>query len=162
MTRNFSFYGQRFSPNSAPTNEKITDVEILTIYFYCRRYEEKHKKSAIYDYVCCYMAGWFPKLPNYSNFNSRLNQTLMKEQNTYIYIPVKLIKGQSQSERQFNKAGDGLFPIAVSRVRQPIESLFNWINEKIGLQNAAKARATKGLMVYIFGALVTAPLHYVF
>ncbi|MFT6203899.1 MAG: hypothetical protein ACJAZY_002728 [Spirosomataceae bacterium] len=108
------------------------------------------------------MAGWFPKLPNYSNFNSRLNQTLMKEQNTYIYIPVKLIKGQSQSERQFNKAGDGLFPIAVSRVRQPIESLFNWINEKIGLQNAAKARATKGLMVHIFGALVTAPLHYVF
>jgi hypothetical protein len=68
-----SFYCQRFSPNSAPTNEKITDVEILTIYFYCRRYEEKHKKSAIYDPVCRYMASWFPKLPNYSNFNSRLN-----------------------------------------------------------------------------------------
>jgi hypothetical protein len=40
----FSFYCQRFSPNSAPSNEKITDAETLTIYFYCRRFEEKHKK----------------------------------------------------------------------------------------------------------------------
>jgi hypothetical protein len=56
-----------------------------------------------------------------------LNQRLMKEQNTYIYTPVKLIKGQSQAQRQFNRAGDGLFSTAVSRVRQPIESLFNRI-----------------------------------
>ena len=91
-----------------------------------------------------------------------LNQRLMKEQNAYIYTPVKLIKGQSQAQRQFNIAGDVLFSTAVSRVRKSIESLFNWINEKIGLQNAAKVRVTKGLMVHIFGALATALLYYIF
>ncbi|MFT6480021.1 MAG: hypothetical protein ACJAVP_003178 [Spirosomataceae bacterium] len=59
-----------------------------------------------------------------------LNQILMKEQNTYIYTPVELTKGQSQSERQFNKAGDGLFSTAVPRARQPIESLLHWIKKK--------------------------------
>ncbi|MFT6416128.1 MAG: hypothetical protein ACJARZ_001471 [Dokdonia sp.] len=83
------------------------------------------------------------------------------QQNTYIYMPVKLTKSQSQSERRFNKAGDGLFSTAVSRVK-PIESLFHWINAKTGLQNAAKVRVTKGLIVHIFGALATVLLHYIF
>jgi hypothetical protein len=64
---------QRFSNNSSPSNEKITDAELLTIYFYCRLYEDKHKKTEIYDYTVRYMSRWFPKLPNYSNFNARIN-----------------------------------------------------------------------------------------
>lgn len=282
-----SFYCQRFSPNSTPFNQKITDAEVLAIYFYCRRYEDKHKKSSIYDYACRYMKSWFPNLPNYANFNSRLNnldsavlsllplllkhidnehiiknidsqialvdsfpiilcsgkragkvarelsdksfcstknlfyygvkmhmvaqrvrgsiplmdfvsitpasendlsairpilpklagkaifadkayvdaglnQKLLKEQDTYIYTPVKLRKGQSQTERAFDKAGNDLFSTAVSKIRQPVESLFNWINDKTGLQNAAKVRATNGLMIHVYGALVTALLHYIF
>ena len=281
------WYCQKFSTNSSPSNEKITDVELLAIYFYCRRYENKHKKSEIYDYACRYMKSWFPQLPNYANFNTRinflnsavlsfvplllerieneqlvknisneivlidafpimlcsgkragkvakelsdksycatkgvyyyglkmhmvarkvektiplmdfvsitpasendltaikpvlsklkdkavfadkayadipLNEQLMKEQNTYIYTPVKLVKGQTQNQRQFKKAADDLFSTAVSRVRQPVESLFNWINEKTGLQNASKVRATHGLLIHIFGALATALLHYIF
>lgn len=46
---------------------------VLAIYFYCRRYEDKHKKSSIYDYACRYLKSWFPDLPNYANFNSRVN-----------------------------------------------------------------------------------------
>ena len=64
---------QRFSPNSCPSNEKLTDVELLTIYLYCRRYEGKHNKSEIYDYAKRYLRSWFPDLPAYANFNSRLN-----------------------------------------------------------------------------------------
>lgn len=64
---------QRFSNNSLPSNEKITDSELLTIYFYCRLYENKHTKAEIYDYTIRYMSSWFPKLPNYSNFNTRIN-----------------------------------------------------------------------------------------
>lgn len=67
-------YHQRFSPNSCPTNEKLTDVELLTIYLYCRRYEGKHGKSEIYDYANRYLRSWFPDLPAYANFNSRLNR----------------------------------------------------------------------------------------
>ena len=82
-----------------------------------------------------------------------LNIQLMKEQNTYIYTPVKLVKGESDQIRQFKKAADDLFSTAVSTVRQPIEALFNWINELTGLQNASKVRATNGLLVHIFGAI---------
>jgi hypothetical protein len=280
-------YCQRFSNNSAPSNEKITNEELLCIYFYCRRYEQKHKKKEIYDFANRFMKSWFPSLPTYENFNSRINQLhsailglipmmlqrienqeivkniqeeivladafpimlcsgkrrakvarelsdktfcatkgiyyygvkmhmiatkvkkklplinfvsvtpasesdltalrpilpklqgksifadkaysdiplneeLMKTQNTYIYTPVKLIKGETEAFRQIKKAADDLFSTAVSTVRQPIESLFNWINELTGLQNASKVRATNGLLVHIFGAIATCLFKIIF
>ncbi len=86
----------------------------------------------------------------------------MKDQNTYIYTPVKLVKGDSEALRHFKKAADDLFSTAVSTVRQPIESLFNWINEKTNIQNAARVRATNGLITHIFGAIGTALLFWLF
>lgn len=88
--------------------------------------------------------------------DAALNEKLQVEQNSYIYTPIKLVKGQSQWERQFSKAADELFSTAVSRIRQPIESLFNWLNEKTQMQNAAKVRSTPGLLVHIFGRLSAA------
>ncbi|MBF0413197.1 MAG: transposase [Desulfamplus sp.] len=41
----------------------------------------------------------------------------------------------------------------VSQVRQPIESLFNWIQEKTGIQVASKVRSFRGLMVHVFGKI---------
>ena len=49
------WYNQRFSPNSTPRNEKLSDEELLTIYFYVRRFENKHLKSEIYDYANRYL-----------------------------------------------------------------------------------------------------------
>lgn len=279
-------YNQRFSPNSAPTNEKLTDVELLTIYFYCRRYENKHSKSAIYDYAQRYLKSWFPDLPAYANFNARLNnlapclpylveymlkelqladnqnivwdvsvidslpimlcsgkrqgkvapelseksycatkgvyyfgvklhaiafrrknklpmpeyllltsaaesdleavrhllpqlqnraffadkaysdattnENLSKNCNAFIYTPVKLIKDESKTIRQFKKAADDLFSTAVSRVRQPIESLFNWVIEKTDIQNASKVRSTKGLLLHTYGAIAAALAFWLF
>lgn len=272
------WFCQRFSPNSLPSNKKITDEELLCVYFYCRIHENKHSKKDIYDFALRYMKSWFPCLPTYENFNTRLNQLhssvlglipillqlieneqlvpnvqedillvdafpimlcsgkrrgkvapelsdktlcatkgqyyygvkmhtvakkvtkklplidfisitkasendltafrpilermfnksifadkaysdkplneqLMKQQNSYIYTPVKLIKGETVPTRQFKKAADDLFSTAVSVVRQPIESLFNWINELTHLQNASKIRSTNGLFIHIFGAI---------
>ncbi len=39
--------------------------------------------------------------------------------------PIKLTKGQSKQERRFDKAYNDIYLRAVSKVRQPIESLFN-------------------------------------
>ena len=273
-------YCQRFSPNSCPKNEKLTDAELLTIYFYCRRYENKHDKTEIYDYAQRYLKSWFPDLPAYANFNTRLNklgsalpylveymlekiqnnenqsinwnvsivdslpimlcsgkrqgkvapelseksycatkgiyyygiklhtiafprqgklplpeyllitsaaendleavrslfpqifnrdffadkayadkqtnETIQANNNSSIYTPVKLVKGESQAERQFKKAADDLFSTAVSKVRQPIESLFNWFIKKTGIQNASKVRSTKGLLLHTFGSIAAA------
>ncbi|WP_373515211.1 hypothetical protein [Persicitalea sp.] len=57
--------------NSEPENQKITDAELLTIYFYCRIHENKHSKTDIYDYALRYLISWFPGLPTYANFNAR-------------------------------------------------------------------------------------------
>ena len=280
------WYNQHFSRNSSPANEKLTDEELLTVYFYCRRYENKHLKSEIWDFANRYMRSWFPNLPAYATFNNRmnnlssalnalvalqfdslktiesqsiseeislvdalpvmlcsgkrqakvatelsdktfcatkgiyyfgvklhivafqrpkklplpeflsvtpasesdlmalkpilpklvnraifadkayadklLNAQLLKDTNTYIFTPVKLVKGESESVRQFKKAADDLFSTAVSRVRQPIESLFNWIIEKAKIQDASKVRATKGLTTHIFGSIATALMFWLF
>lgn len=79
-----------------------------------------------------------------------------KETNSIMLTPVKAVKGMAQSTKQFNKAADDLWSRAVSRVRQPIESLFNWLIEKTDLQRASKVRSTKGLLVHVYGKLAAA------
>lgn len=46
----------------------------------------------------------------------------------------------------------------VSRFKQPIESFFNWLNEKTDYQNASKVRSDKGLLVHCYGKLAFACL----
>ena len=78
---------------------------------------------------------------------------LAKEQNLEVFTPVKRKKGQKRLS-----AADKLFSEAVSKVRQPIESLLGWINEKTGIQRASKVRSYRGLLVHVFGRLAAAML----
>lgn len=80
-----------------------------------------------------------------------LKQTLETEQNLRLYTPIKKKKGQK--ELAF---ADQLLSTAISRMRQPIESLFNWIEEKTGIQMASKVRSYNGLIVHVFGRLAAA------
>jgi len=57
-----------------------------------------------------------------------LKEQLAEDQDLDLLTPVKN-KGQKTLS-----AADALYSEAVSRMRQPIESLFNWINEKTGIQ----------------------------
>ena len=70
--------------------------------------------------------------------------------------PVKMVVGMTDRLKQFSKAADDLWSKAVSAVRQPIESLFNWLIEKTDIQRASKVRSTKGLLVHLFGKLAAA------
>jgi hypothetical protein len=67
------------------------------------------------------------------------------ENNITVFTPVKLQKGQKRLE-----SADNMFSAAVSRVRQPIESFFNWLQEKTNIQEASKIRSTSGLIAFIF------------
>ncbi|MFT4156092.1 hypothetical protein [Parafilimonas sp.] len=69
---------------------------------------------------------------------------------------VKAVKGMTGRVKQFNKAADDLWSKAVSTVRQPVESLFNWQIEKTDIQRASKVRSTKGLLVHVFGKMAAA------
>ena len=60
------------------------------------------------------------------------------------------------------RGADELFSTAVSTVRQPIESLFNYLIDKTDIQNASKVRASKGLIAHIFGAIAASLLFWLF
>ena len=81
---------------------------------------------------------------------------LLTNQNAIMCTPVKGIKGQPECVKQFDKAADDLFSAAVSRVRQPVESLFNWLEVHTGIQRASLVRSTNGLLVHVFGRLAVA------
>lgn len=87
---------------------------------------------------------------------------LEQSQNIKMLTPVKAIKNQSQWEKQFDKAANDLFNKAVSSVRQPIESFFNWLIEKTDFQRANKVRSAKGLLVHVFGKLAAAFIYLIF
>jgi len=87
---------------------------------------------------------------------------LKNQNNSTMYTPVKDIKGQSQWEKNFDKAYNELFSKAVSSIRQPIESFFNWLIEKTDIQKASKVRSTKGLLVHVYGKLAAAFIYLIF
>lgn len=76
------------------------------------------------------------------------NIQYQKSQNLNVLTPVKLTKGQARLD-----SADSLYSTAVSRIRQPIESLFNWLQEKTGIQRASKVRSASGLIVHVFGRM---------
>ena len=76
--------------------------------------------------------------------------------------PIKAVKNQAECIKQRDQAANDLFSTAVSRVRQPIESLFNWLIEKTDIQTASKVRSTKGLLVHVFGRIAAAYLFLIF
>lgn len=88
--------------------------------------------------------------------HKELHQLLKEEFGIRVFTPVKLIKGQTEQQRQFAKAADQLFSSAVSKIRQPIESLFNWLIEKTDIQRASKVRSANGLIVHVFGKIAAA------
>ena len=75
---------------------------------------------------------------------------LAEEQNVKLLTPIKKIKDTFQF-----KGGD-TFSQWVSSVRQPMESLFNWIQEKTKIQNASKVRSENGLITHVFARMVAA------
>lgn len=83
-------------------------------------------------------------------------KTRFAEKQGELLTPVKYKKGQPESDKKRHKAADDLFSKAVSTIRQPIESFFNWLIEHTDIQRASKVRSTKGLIVHVFGKIAAA------
>ena len=96
----------------------------------------------------------------YSDFSFWGNK--QQEQEVTMLTPVKAIKGEDNIITQREKAGRDLFSTAVSKVRQPIESFFNWLNEKTNIQRAMKVRSTSGLLVHTMGKIAIAFIYLIF
>lgn len=84
-------------------------------------------------------------------YGSAKLKDLLAQQGVWLQTPPKKEKGQ-ETLGMF----DTLLSTSISRVRQPIESLFSWFEEKTGIQMASKVRSLKGLLVHVYGRLVAA------
>jgi hypothetical protein len=114
-----------------------------------------------------YKQNW-SNIPNRTFYGDKIyhDRELLKEMessfNSRILTPVKAIQNQSEFMKQRDKAANDVYSRAVSGVRQPIESLFNWIIEKTDIQRASKVRSTKGLLVHVFGRIAAAFIFLIF
>jgi hypothetical protein len=83
-------------------------------------------------------------------------RAFFKEPNTALLTPRKKPKGGDLTapEKYHNRL--------VSKFRQPIESLFNWIIEKTNIQRAGKVRSTDALLIHCWGKLAVALFLLVF
>lgn len=78
----------------------------------------------------------------------RLLQSRAQAQNTCIRSPYKKPKGGCLD------AAQKLYNRAVSHVRQPIESLFSWLQHHFRIEQASHVRSRSGLYVHIFGCFL--------
>jgi hypothetical protein len=90
--------------------------------------------------------------------DAALEKQLFQGQGCSLLPPVRKVKRAPALLEAFDEAHNDLFSCAVSSLRQPIESLFNWWQEKTQLQNASKVRPAKGLLVHVFGKIAAALL----
>ena len=74
----------------------------------------------------------------------------------------RLGQADMESLLKNRRAGRDLFSTAVSKVRQPIESFFNWLNEKTNIQRAMKVRSTSGLLIHTMGKIAIALITLIF
>ena len=77
-----------------------------------------------------------------------LRDALAQRQAVYLHTPIKLAKGQKRLD-----SADRLYWRYISGIRQPIESLFNWLIEKTQIQQASKVRSQQGALLHCFGRL---------
>ncbi len=82
---------------------------------------------------------------------------IQQTQDLTVLTPVKKQPGQQALD-----ADEQWLSTAVSRVRQPIEALFHWIEQQTGIECASNVRSYNGLMVHVFGKLAAAMFYWNF
>ena len=78
---------------------------------------------------------------------------LLTQQQLLLRTPLRRVRNQEPAD-----AADRLYNAAISRVRQPIEVFFSWLQRKTGIENASRVRSTSGLWVHTFGRIAAALL----
>jgi len=82
-------------------------------------------------------------------YQDQITEREWAEQGVIICTPDK----KRKNTEVYEVGKSGLWSRFVSSMRQPIESLFNWILEKTDVQNGSKIRSGKGLFVHCYGKL---------
>ena len=76
----------------------------------------------------------------------------LKNQGGSLMLPFKYHRGHTKEYKYRHKAANNLEGRAISKIRQPIESLFAWTFET-GVQTASKVRSYKSLLKLVLHQL---------
>jgi hypothetical protein len=144
-TKKLHYYGVKAHVVARKRAGKLPDLEILMVE------DASRHDGPIFDQMR-------PMLHDNLGFGDQAYkrpdaELIEKNQDLKILTPVKRARGQEKlnpEQRDFSKA--------VSRIRQPIEALFSWINKITFIQNAGLVRSTPGLLSHIFGKFAAAML----
>lgn len=74
----------------------------------------------------------------------------------YSDLPFTLLSSIKKKGQALHDAADDWFSRAVFSVRQLIESLFNWIEQKTGIECVSQVRSSNGFLLHVFGRLADA------
>ena len=80
----------------------------------------------------------------------------LSKQNVTLITPIKDVKNMPDVLKKIDLACKDIFNTSVAKIRQPIEALFSWLNQKTGLQNASIVRSEKGLKIHVFARIAAA------
>jgi len=83
-------------------------------------------------------------------------QAHMGPNQAQLVTPLKHPADQCGLVACFDAAYRDLFNTAVATVRQPIESFFNWLQQRTRIQDATKVRSQRGLLLHVWGKLTAA------
>jgi Transposase DDE domain len=83
-------------------------------------------------------------------------KSVLRERKVYLTTPYK--RKRNEDERVVPR----LLNRFVSRIRQPIESLFGWMIQRTDIQNASHVRSAQGLLVHCYGKMAVACLLFTF
>lgn len=89
-------------------------------------------------------------------FNDKDLDELFENSGGSLMLPFKYHRGHTKEYKYRHKAANDLAGRAISKIRQPIESLFAWIIEKTDVQRASKVRSYKGLLKHVFARIASA------
>jgi hypothetical protein len=85
--------------------------------------------------------------------NAGWQADVANDNHLHVLTPIKLKKGQKRLN-----SDDNYFSTAISKVRQPIESFFNWLHQLTDIQSASKVRSHNGLISFVFSRIAFACL----
>ena len=144
-TKKLHYYGVKAHVVARKRTGRLPELEILMIE------DASRHDGPVFDQIR-------PMLHNNLGFGDQAYKRpdaefIEMKQDLKILTPIKKARGQKEldpSQRAFSKA--------VSRVRQPIEALFSWINRITSIENAGLVRSSAGLLSHIFGKFAAAML----
>jgi len=79
-------------------------------------------------------------------------KAILEKSGTHLVTPYKRRRNEPKT------VVPTLFNRFVSRIRQPVESLFGWLIQRTDLQNASRIRSTNGLLAHCYGKMAVACL----